>query len=367
MKKKLKLIVMENCSELGGKVNDHLKKLTGENHIVSIANSRFTNGEGKIRLNETVRGADVFILSDVFNYSITYNFHGMTHYMGPDEHFQDIKRVISAIGGLASRVTVIMPFLYAARQHRKRGRESLDCAIALQELEGLGVDSILTFDVHDQNIANAIPLMSFENFYPTHAILEKLIENEKQELDNLLVVSPDFGAMERARYYADMLLCDVGVFYKRRDLSKVVNGVNPIVGHFYMGADITGKNIIVVDDMIATGGSILEVCEEIKKKNPKSVYIISTFAMFTSGSGVFNKAYQDGLFNKVYSTNLTYTKEDVKSEPWYVSVDCSKQISTIINALYIGESIAPLFNGKKETINKIITAKKQGAKLKNNN
>ena len=359
MKKKLKLIVMDNCLEFGKMVNDHLKKTAGDCHIVDHSNSRFTNGEGKIKLNETVRSSEVYILSDVFNYSVSYKLHGMDHYMGPDEHFQDIKRVISACGGLASSITVIMPFLYGSRQHRKKGRESLDCAIALQELERLGVDSIVTFDVHDPNIANAIPLMSFENFYPTHTILETMIKNEYQELDNLLVISPDFGAMERARYYAEMLGSDVGVFYKRRDLSKVVNGVNPIVGHAYMGADVEGKNIIIIDDMIATGGSILEVCEELKQKGPKSIYIVATFAMFTSGKAVFDEAYENGLFTKVYSTNLTYVKDEVLNEGWYVSVDCSKQLATIINTLYNEESVSPLLNGKKEIINKIIKAKKE--------
>jgi len=362
MKKKLKLIVMDNCKELGEKVNEYLSEITGENHIISIVNSRFTNGEGKIELKETIRGSEVYILSDVFNYSISYEMHGNTHYMGPDEHFQDIKRAISSIGGLASKITVIMPMLYGARQHRKKGRESLDCAMSLQELERLGVDSIITFDVHDPNVANAIPMMSFENLYPTHTILESIIDNDRQEIDNMLVVSPDFGAMSRAGYYADMVGSDVGVFYKRRDLSKVINGVNPIVAHSYMGADIEGKNILVVDDMIATGGSILEVCEEIHKRNPKSINLVATFAMFTSGIEIFNKAYEKGLFDKVYSTNLTYVKEEIKKSPWYVPVDCSKQLSTIINTMFNEESMAHLFNGKKETINMIIKAKKDALK-----
>ena len=362
MKKRLKLIVMENCKELGEKVNKYLSEQTGENHIINITNSRFTNGEGKITLNETVRGSEVYILSDVFNHSISYELHGNPHYMGPDEHFQDIKRVISAVGGLASKVVVITPFLYGARQHRKKGRESLDCAMSLQELERLGVDSIITFDAHDPNVANAIPMTPFENLYATHTILESIIENDKQEIDNMLVISPDFGAMSRAGYYADMVGSDVGVFYKRRDLSKVVKGVNPIVAHAYMGAEIEGKNIIIVDDMIATGGSMLEVCEEIRKKNPKSINIVSTFAMFTAGIEIFNEAYKKGFFDKVYATNLTYVKEEIKSCPWYISVDCSKQLSTIINTMFSNESMAHLFNGKKETVNMIIKAKKAASK-----
>lgn len=366
MKKKLKLIVMENCKELGEKVNDYLSKITGENHIMSFTNNRFTSGEGKIVLNETARGCEIYILSDVCNHSISYDLHGLPHYMGPDEHFQDIKRAVSAMCGRASKVVVIMPFLYESRQHRKKGRESLDCAMALQELERLGVDSIVTFDAHDPNVANAIPGTPFENFYATHPILESIIENEKQAIDNLLVISPDFGALDRARYYAEMLGCDVGVFYKRRDVSKVVKGINPILGHAYMGPDIEGKNILVVDDIIASGGTLLEICKEIKMHNPVNIYAVASFALFTGGTEMFEEAYKEGNFTKVYSTNLTYTKDEAKKSEWYATVDCSKQLSSIINTMFNNESMSYLFNGKKETLNKIIKAKREALKEESN-
>jgi len=230
---KLKLVVLDNMKEVGQEINDNLKKLnkSKKDYIVKTVNDRFSNGEGKVKIEESVNGDDLYILSDVGNYGLSYKMHGNTHYMSPDEHFEDIKRVIAATSGHASRINVIMPLLYESRQHKRRGNESLDCAIALQELERIGVDNIITFDAHDPSICNAIPRLPFENFYPTHRILEELIENE--DISDMLVISPDMGAMERARYYAEMLGSDVGVFYKRRDLSKVVNGKNPIVEHLF--------------------------------------------------------------------------------------------------------------------------------------
>lgn len=350
----LKLIVMDNCIQLGLKVDEHLKNVrNGGNYIIPVTNSRFSNGEGKIKLEETVRDKDLYILSDVGNYSINYQMHGLEHFMSPDEHFQDIKRVISATSGHASKITVIMPLLYQSRQHKRKGRESLDCAIALQELEQLGIDNIITFDAHDPNVSNAIPKLPFENFYPTHTILEKLIEEEKDNIDNLLVVSPDMGAMERARYYAEMLGCDVGAFYKRRDLSKVENGKNPIIEHVYMGASVKNKNIIIVDDMIASGQSMIEVANELKKKGAKSIFLVATFALLTEGIKKFVDAYDKGLFNKLYSTNLSYVPDLVKSEKWYCDVDCSKQLSKIINTLNNKNSLRTIYNGKEEILAKI--------------
>lgn len=354
-KDELKLVVLENSKELGDKVNNHLKRLNQriEDYIVPIKNSRFSNGEGKIKLEDTVREKDLFILSDVGNYGITYNMHGMEIPMSPDEHFQDIKRVISATSGHASRITLVMPLLYQARQHKRKGRESLDCAIALQELEKLGVNNIITFDAHDPNVSNAIPRLPFENFYPTHIILNKLIEEEKDNMKDLLVISPDMGAMERARYYAEMLGCDVGVFYKRRDLSKVVNGKNPIVEHVYMGSDVKDKNIIVVDDMIASGQSMIEVAKEVKEKGAKSVYLIATFALLTEGTQKFIDAYKEGYFNKLYSTNVSYVPDIIKKSPWYEDVDCSEYLAKIINALNERKSLTTLHNDREEVLNKI--------------
>lgn len=350
---KMKLVVLNNISELGNKVNKHLQEFNKNNndYKVKMISDRFSNGEGKVSIKESVNGTDLYILSDVGNYGVSYMMHGREHFMSPDEHFEDIKRVIAATSGHASKINVIMPLLYEARQHKRRGNESLDCAIALQELERIGVDNIITFDAHDPSICNAIPRLPFENFYPTHTILEELIENE--DINDLLVISPDMGAMERARYYADMLGCDVGVFYKRRDLSKVVNGKNPIVEHMYMGADVNGKDVIVVDDMIASGGSMIEVAEHLRNKGARNIYLIATFSLFTEGTEKFVQAHEDGLFNKLYSTNLSYVPDEIKNNKWYVDVDCSKYLALIINTFNKKGDVEELWNGKKKIINKI--------------
>jgi len=344
---------MPNCLELGEKVDKELQKLnkTDESFLLDFKPDRFSNGEGKVRINENVNSTDLYILSDVGNYDITYNYHGRLHHMAPDEHFEDIKRSIAAIGGHAAKINVIMPLLYESRQHKRRGNESLDCAISLQELEQMGVKNIITFDAHDPSVCNAIPRLPFENFYPTHRILDEIID--KEEIKDLLVISPDMGAMERARYYAEMLGVDVGVFYKRRDLTKVVNGKNPIVEHMYMGADPQGKDVMIVDDMIASGGSILEVAESLRTKGVDKIYLIATFSLFTEGTDNFVKAYEEGLFHKIYSTNLTYVPEEIKDKEWYQEVDCSKYLAKIINTFNKHGDIEELWNGKKKIINKI--------------
>ena len=340
----LKLIVLENIKELGEKVNRDLKLIRGEktNYMIDVKNNRFSNGEGKVRIEETVRDKDIYIISDVGNYDITYNMRGVLHHMGPDEHFGDIKRTILALSGYQEKITLIMPLLYQARQHKRKGRESLDCALALQELERLGVNHIITFDAHDPNVSNAIPNLPFENFYPTNTILEDLLQTE--DLEDILVISPDMGAMERARYYAELLDSDVGVFYKRRDLSRVVNGKNPIIEHTYMGKDVKNKDVLVVDDMIASGSSMLEVGKMLK------VYFIATFALFTEGIEEFVKAYENNYFDKLYTTNLSYIPKEYKEKSWFHTVDCSKNIAEIINALHNKESLTPLLNGKEKIL-----------------
>lgn len=357
--RKLKLLVMPNCIELGRKIDMELKRInkTEKSYLVDFKPDRFSNGEGKVKINESVNNTDLYILSDVGNYDISYNYHGRVHHMSPDEHFEDIKRSIAATSGHASKINVIMPLLYESRQHKRRGNESLDCAIALQELEYIGVNNIITFDAHDPSVSNAIPRLPFENFYPTHTILEELIDNE--EIKDLLVISPDMGAMERARYYADMLGSDVGVFYKRRDLSKVVNGKNPIVEHMYMGADPKGKDVIIVDDMIASGGSIIEVAENLRERGVDKIFLIATFALFTEGTEKFVEAYNQGLFTKLYSTNLSYVPESITNKEWYQEVDCSKYIASIINTLNKKDDITKLWNGKKKVIDKIKIKKRQ--------
>lgn len=345
----LRLIVLSNCKEFGEKVDEEIRRERKEDksYIVPIVESRFSNGEGKIVIKETIRNKDVYILSDIGNHSCTYDMYGYTTHMGPDEHFQDIKRVISAIRSHASSITVVMPLLYASRQHRRKGRESLDCAVSLQELESLGVDSIVTFDAHDPNVQNAIPCSPFENFYPTNEVLSHFIKKEKVDLKHMVVVSPDTGATDRARYYADMLKINIGMFYKRRDLSRVVDGKNPIIAHEYIGPEIEGNNVIVVDDMIASGGSILEVAEELKRRKAKKVYLIATFSLFTNGIEIFKEAHKNKAFDKLYTTNLSYILDGAKKEKWIEIVDCTNYLARIIDTLNKKESIAPLLNGKE--------------------
>jgi ribose-phosphate pyrophosphokinase len=355
MGSKIGLIVLDNCKKLGDSINEHLTKENkyNNNYIIKKEEVRFNNGEGKFVIKETIREKMVFILSDVGNHSCTYKMFGYDNHMGPDEHFQDIKRVISAIGGNASKIVVIMPLLYASRQHKKKSRESLDCAIALQELERLGVDTIITFDAHDPNVRNAIPCLSFENFYATHIMLDKFIDKEPINLSNLQVVGPDAGAMDRARYYANMLKCDVGMFSKRRDLEVVIDGKNPIIAHEYIGTDVKGKDIIVVDDMIASGESIFDVVNELKKREAKNIYCFSTFAFFTKGLDAFDKAFNENKITKIYTTNLSYISEEAKNKKWLEIADCSEHISNIIYTLNKQQSLESLHNGKEKILQKI--------------
>ncbi len=345
LKHDLGLIALKSCTELGNAVDKYIqtKTNTSESFLVPLDEVRFANGEGKVKISETVRGKDIYILCDIGNYSCTYKMNGFVNHMGPDEHFQDIKRTISAIKGKAARITVIMPLLYESRQHRRKGRESLDCALALQELERLGVDEIITFDVHDPNVQNAVPLLSFENIYPTYDIVKSLVSNEKTlELhsENLLVISPDTGAMDRAIYYSSVLGVDVGLFYKRRDHSLIVNGKNPIVKHEYMGRDVEGKDVLIVDDMIASGESVLDIASELKKRNARNVYVATTFAFFTEGLEKFTDFYERGIISKVYSTNLTYIPQELRDSKWFQAVDLSEFLARIINRLNHGKSIA---------------------------
>ena len=353
----LKLIVLDNIKEVGHEVDDYLKKMnkTDSSYIMKITKDRFSNGEGKIRIDETIRDKDVFILSDVGNYGETYQMHGFPVHMGPDEHFQDIKRAISALSGYARRITVIMPLLYQSRQDKRKGRESLDCAIALQELERLKVNHIITFDCHQKEVSNAIPNLPFENIYPTNSILEDLVDDVS--IKKALIISPDMGAMERARYYADMLKLDVGVFYKRRDLSKVVNGKNPIIEHAYMGADVKDKTCIVVDDILASGSSMIEVGEKLKENGAKKVIFIASFALFTEGIEKLEEAYKNKVFSMLYTTNLTYIPKEIKNKKWIKTVDCSKRIAELIDAIHKGKSVSKIIH-ESEKIFKLINDKK---------
>jgi len=348
----IRLIVLRNFEKRGTEISKKLQEQHGKisNLLVPLKQPRFANGEGKIELGETVRHKDVFILSDVGNYGITYNLYGQDHIMTPDEHFQDIKRVISAIKGHASSIHVVMPLLYESRQHKRKGRESLDCAVALQELEALGVNGIVTFDAHDPQVQNAIPNLPFDNFYPTHTILKKFLENEDIDLKNIFIVSPDMGAVERARYYAELLGCDLGVSYKRRDYSIVENGKNPVVEHSYLGKDVNGKDVLIVDDMIASGESMIDVAKKMKEMGARRIYLSASFALFTNGIEVFDKAYEQKLFNGVYTTNLTYIPDIYLERKWLTRVDCMPYLSEIIYTLGNGKSVQPLLNGKEEIL-----------------
>lgn len=353
----LGLIVMDNCKALGEKIDKHLTDFRREHasawqssFIVQKNEVRFSNGEGKITLKETVRGKDIYILTDIGNYSMTYNLYGYENRKSPDDHIQDLKRVLSAMAGKARRITILMPLLYASRQHSRKGRESLDCAMALQELEKLGVDDIITFDAHDPTIQNAIPLISFENLYPTLDIVKQFLQDEpilSKDTDKMLIISPDTGAMDRAVYYSGVLGYDIGLFYKRRDHSKVVAGKNPIVQHEYIGRGVEGKNILIVDDMIASGESVLDIAKELKERKAGKVFIATTFALFTEGLEKFHAYYQQGYIDALYTTNLSYLPDNVTHQPWLREVDMSLYLARIVNRLNFDVSISDLLDARK--------------------
>ena len=352
-----KIIVMNNFKDRGKIIGEYIKQNlnSDESNIIYAKNERFSNGEGKVVLTESVRNKVVFIISDVANYGETYTMYGHVNRMSPDEHFQDIKRTISAIAGKAKKIIVIMPLLYQSRQHRRLMRESLDCAMALQDLENLGVDSVLTFDAHDINIQNAVSRMSFDSFFPNYQVMKTLLKKEdfKIDKDNLIVISPDTGAMQRAIKYANMLGLDVGMFYKRRDYTKIVNGKNPVVQHEYLGRDVKGKYILIVDDMIASGGSVIDVATEMKKRGALGAYIVATFSFFTDGIEKFEDAYKKGIIKKIYTTNLTYLPNEYKGKFWICLVDCLEFLARIITNIIEGQSISYLVDSD-EKIKKLL-------------
>ncbi len=327
--------------------------------VVDANCPRFTSGDGKGIINETVRGKDLFIICDVANHGITYNFFGQSLPMTPDEHFADLKRIICAANGKPKRITVIMPMLYAGRQHRRASRESLDCAMMLQELQNMGVADLITFDAHDPRVMNAVPLMGFDNYFPTYQILKALTRrfpDVKLDRNSLMCISPDEGAMGRNVYYASVLGLDLGMFYKRRDYANVVNGRNPIVAHEYLGSPVMGMNVFVADDMIATGDSIIKLAKEIKEKGAEKVFLSATFALFTEGVDKFNAAYKEGVFDAVLSTNLAYRIPEIKDCPWFIEADMSKYIAYIIAAANYNESVSKLldpFDKIRQLVNKL--------------
>lgn len=354
----LRLIVPNNFISVGNKVNNSINTIKGTNtnYIVNPGLVRFNNGEGKCIFEESIRGKDVYILSDVSNYSITYDSQVGLHHMMPDEHFQDIKRMINATCGHAKRIIVAMPYMYQSRQDKRNGRESLDLAMALGELKHYGVSEIITADVHNKSACdNASPQMPINNFYCSDDIILNLVEKEYFDFEKSMVGSPDFGAIPRANFYAAILGgLPLGVFYKQRDYSKVENGLNPIQKHkFLYEGDIRGKDVIIVDDMIATGGSILDSAKQLKKNKVGKVYLVATFGLFTKGYKMFDEAYNKGIFDKLYATNLNYVPEEIKNKPWFEEVDCSMKLANIICNINEDKPIGNLLNAKAETVEKI--------------
>lgn len=360
----LGIVAMDNCSQLGKQVDDYIVSWRGsrvgaythtiafagyqkESYLVNARVPRFGSGEAKGIINESVRGQDLYILVDVGNYSMKYSLCGYENRMSPDDHYQDLKRVIAAVGGKARRITVIMPFLYESRQHKRTGRESLDCALALQELTNMGVENIITFDAHDPRVQNAIPLKGFETVQPAYQFIKGLLREEKNlkiDVDNMMVISPDEGGTSRAVYLANVLGLDMGMFYKRRDYSKIVNGRNPIVAHEFLGSSVEGKDVIIIDDMISSGESVLEVAKDLKERKAKKVFIATTFGLFTNGLAKFDEAYEKGLIDRILTTNLTYQTPELLTKPYYISCDMSKYISLIIDTLNHDASISELLN-----------------------
>ena len=370
----LGIIALESSKGLGQKVNDYivewrnersetestLTALSGyqrDSYLIKSQCPRFGSGEAKGLIKESVRGDDLYILVDVCNYSLTYNMFGQTNHMSPDDHYQDLKRIIAAVGGKARRITVIMPFLYESRQHKRSSRESLDCALALQELTSMGVESIITFDAHDPRVQNAIPLKSFETVMPSYQFIKALLRNVPDlevDAEHMMVISPDEGAMGRAVYFANVLGLDMGMFYKRRDYTTIVNGRNPIVAHEFLGSDVEGKDVIILDDMISSGESMLDVATELKKRKAKRIFICSTFGLFTNGLEKFDEAYEQGLIYRVITTNLVYQTEELLSKPYYINADMSKYIALLIDALNHDASISE-FLSPTERIQNILT------------
>lgn len=370
----LKLIVLDSAATLGNQVNNYLVNFrknvkniakndpafegyVSDNYIADTACYRFGTGEGKGVIAESVRGKDLFILVDVCNHSISYTMNGYTNYKSPDDHYQDLKRIISAVNGKAHRINVIMPFLYEGRQHKRNGRESLDCAYAIEELSNMGVSNFITFDAHDPRVQNAEPLRGFDNFTPPYQFTQALLRTEDSLLidkDHLIVISPDEGALDRAVYFASVLGVDTGMFYKRRDYSKIVNGKNPIVAHEFLGDNIDGKDVIIMDDMIASGGSMIDTAKQLKAMNAKRVYICCTFGLFTEGLAKFDEAYEKCYFDKVITTNLTYQPPELKSRPYYVEADMSKFLASIIDFMNHDSSMSNVYT-PTEKIHEILT------------
>lgn len=360
----LGIVSLDSCKELGSQIDNYITKwrkdaplspdkleafpgYLKDSFLLETKVPRFGSGEAKGTISESVRGKDLYLLVDVTNYSLTYTVCGYENHYSPDDHYQDLKRIIAAAAGKAKRITVIMPFLYEGRQHKRTGRESLDCALALQELVAMGVDNIITFDAHDPRVQNAIPLKGFETVQPAYQFIKGLLRNEKDlqlDSEHLMMISPDEGGMGRAIYLANVLGVDMGMFYKRRDYSKIVNGKNPIVAHEFLGADVEGKDVFIIDDMISSGESMLDVASELKRRKARRVFVAATFGLFTNGLKKFDEAYENGIIDRVLTTNLTYQTPELLEKEYYINCDMSKYIAYLIDTLNHDTSISDLLN-----------------------
>ena len=369
----LGIIPLQSSWDLGKKVNDYIvswrndresanstnilfENYKQDTYIIDAKCSRFGSGEAKGTINESIRGKDLYLIVDVTNYNIEYKLCGHVNRMSPDDHYSDLKRMIAAASGKARRINVIMPFLYESRQHRRTSRESLDCALALQELLAMGAENIITFDAHDPRVQNAIPMGGFESIQPNYQFIKALYHSVKDlrvDKDHMMIISPDEGGMTRAVYYANVLGIDMGMFYKRRDYSRIVNGRNPIVAHEFLGTSVEGKDVLIIDDMISSGESMLDTAKELKKRKANRVFIASTFGLFTNGLDAFDKAYEEGLISKILTTNCIYQSPELLSRPYYVNVDLSKYIALLIDSLNHDHSISELLD-PNEKIHKLL-------------
>lgn len=360
----LGVIPLESCLDLGRKVDNYLVRFRGERehehqdditfkgyhkntYLIECSTPRFGSGEAKGIIKESIRGHDLYLMVDITNYSLSYTVCGHENHMSPDDHYQDLKRIIAAAGGKANRITVIMPFLYEGRQHRRTARESLDCAIALQELVNMGVDNIITFDAHDPRVQNSIPLHGFETVQPAYQFIKAIlreVDDLQIDSDHMMVISPDEGGTNRAIYLANVLGLDMGMFYKRRDYSKIVDGRNPIVAHEFLGSSVENKDVLIIDDMISSGDSMIDVAAELKKRNANRIFVVATFGLFTDGLEKFDRAYEEGHIYKLVTTNLTYQTPELLSKPYYINCDMSKYIAYIIDTLNHDISIGSLLD-----------------------
>ena len=378
----LGIIALTGCEEMGQKVNDYIVKwrkedghvfkddvvFTGyekDNYLIHAATPRFGSGEAKGVLSESIRGQDIYLRVDVCNYSLTYSLNGQINHMSPDDHFQNLKRIIAAIGGKARRVNVIMPFLYESRQHKRSSRESLDCALALQELVKMGVDNIITFDAHDPRVQNAIPLSGFETVRPTYQFVKGLLRTVKDlkiDSDHMMAISPDEGATGRAIYLANVLGLNMGMFYKRRDYTRIVDGRNPIVAHEFLGDSVEGKDVIILDDMISSGDSMIDVAKQLKERKANRIFAAATFGLFTNGLEKFDKAYEEGIINNILTTNLIYQTPELLSRPYYINCDMSKYIALLIDTLNHDGSISSILS-PSERIQHVVNKYRNGEEI----